>query len=282
MSHSQQLREAIDTDAGAWGTCKRSLLSVIDQQIIPQLAGVHEDADTPSAHGPTPDLPFDPDAVRAFARLCCEGDDQAGRDFVAALLDRGHALPDVLQQVVAPAARCLGEWWDQDQIGFQDVSLGLVRMQNITHHFTPMQRRPTRQEEDRFHVMVAAAPGSRHLLGLAMVQELFANDGWDVRVELATDDSSLRQALAGDWFDVLGLSVGLTEHLPGLPALIADLRRHSLNPRLGVLLGGAAFAGMPASAPAMGADAICLEPMLAIRAARRLAMQVRAGPHDHR
>lgn len=282
MSHSQPLRAAIGADGGAWASCKRSLLSVIDQQIIPQLAGVHEDPDAPSAGAPVQHPVMPPDAVETFARLCCGGDEQAGRDAIAQLLAQGHGLQDVLQTVIAPAARCLGAWWDEDRIGFQDVSLGLVQMQNITHHFAPMQRRPQRQDEDRFRVLIAAAPGSRHLLGLTMVQELFANDGWDVRVELATDDTTLQQALSTDRFDVLGLSVGLTEQLPGLPMLIDRLRSLSLNPRLGVLLGGPAFAGTAVSGPCHGADAVCTDPAVAIRTARRLAMQVQASRHDGR
>lgn len=282
MTHSHPLRATIDTEEGGWASCKRSLLSVIDQQIIPQLAGVHEDPDRSSADTPVHHPVMPPGTVDAFARMCCEGDEPAGRAAIAQLLAQGHALQDVLHTVIAPAARRLGTWWDEDRIGFQDVSLGLVQMQNITHHFAPMQRRPQRQDEDRFRVLIAAAPGSRHLLGLTMVQELFANDGWDVRVELATDDTALQQALRTDWFDVLGLSVGLTEQLPALPVLIERLRGLSLNTRLGVLLGGPAFAGTPVSGPFHGADAVCTEPVVAIRTARRLAMQARASRHDGR
>lgn len=280
MSHVHQLREAIRTEDGPSSQCKRSLLRVIDHQIIPQLSGVHEER--PGSNPPPALRPLVlADGVMArFAALCCADDEQACMVFINDLLKEGHGLPDVLQNLVAPTARHLGQQWDQDRIDFSAVALGLARMQAIAHHFVPLERQTGRMAEDQFSILLAAAPGTGHLLGLTMIEELFASDGWNVRLELATDASDLQAAVAADWFDVLGLSVGLTGQLDGLPAVIAGLRQRSLNPRLGVLLGGAAFQEAASAPHAFGADAICLEPVTAIRTARRMAMQVHTGGRD--
>lgn len=280
MSHVQQLREAIRVEQGPASECKRSLLRVIDRQIIPRLSRVHEQAD--DAGGVRPPSPFTPapGTVAHFAMLCCSVDETQCMDFIRSLLDEGCALPQVLENLLAPAARFLGEQWDQDRIDFATVAQGLVRMQNITHHFVPLERQVPRSAEDRFSIILAAAPGTTHLLGLTMVEELFTSDGWEVRLELATHASDLEAAVATDWFDVLGLSVGLSEQLDSVPALIAGIRKRSLNPRLGVLLGGHAFENFAEAAYVLGADAICLEPKAAIRTARRMAMQVHTDSPD--
>ena len=272
MSQSHPLREEVGAGAGPQAECKRSLLSVIDSRIVPQL--MRDSAHTGTGPGPE-GLHFSPDPsqIAEFARLCFQENERAGRQYLDRLLELDYALSEVLLNLVGPAARWLGDQWDQDQIGFSEVTLGLVRMQNVTHDFAASDRHPQRHAPDRFRMLVASAPGSQHLLGLTMVSELFAADGWEVRVEVASTEAALFAAVQSGWFDVLGLSVGLAEQLPGLADLVARLRSHARNPGIGVLLGGVALTPADAAASGYGADAVCLDPVAAIRVARRLAMR---------
>lgn len=277
MSHVQQMREAVRDDEGPGSDCKRSLLRLLDSKIIPELCSVHDEQ--PQLRSATRSSVLAPTqvSIASFALLCCAADETHSMDFVGSMLQQGYTLADVLENLVAPAARFLGEEWDRDQIDFSTVAHGLVRMQNITHHFVPQQRQPGIAAEDKFRILLAALPGTGHLLGLTMVQELFASDGWNAKLELASNTQDLLTAVATDWFDVFGLSVGLHEQIGNLPDLISGLRCRSLNPRLGILLGGAAFLDTPSDPHALGADAICLDPKSAIRTARRIAMQTHSG-----
>lgn len=279
MSQSHPLRDEIGSGSGPNAECKRSLLSVIDSRIVPQLMRDSAHAGTGSAAS----TPFAPDAqqIAEFARLCFQAGEQEGRSYLDRLLQQQHSVSAVLLNLVAPAARWLGEQWDQDQIGFSEVTLGLLRMQNITHDFAAIDRHPQRDAPDRFRALVATAPGSQHLLGLTMVSELFAADGWEVRVEMASTEAALSAAVQASRYDVLGLSVGLSEQLPGLSDLVARLRRQSLNPDIAVLLGGVALSTPEAAASTHGADAVCLDPVAAIRVARRLAMRVPKDARGH-
>lgn len=272
MSQSHSVRAEVGAGAGVQAECKWSLLSVIDSRIVPQL--MRDSAHTGTGPGPE-GLHFTPDdsQIAEFARLCFQEDERSGRQYLDRLLEKEYALSEVLLNLVGPAARWLGDQWDQDQIGFSEVTLGLVRMQNVTHDFAASDRHPQRHAPDRFRMLVASAPGSQHLLGLTMVSELFASDGWEVRVEVASTQAELFAAVQAGWFDVLGLSVGLAEQLPGLADLVAQLRSHSRNPCIAVLLGGIALTAADTATPGFGADAICLDPVAAIRVARRLAMR---------
>jgi MerR family transcriptional regulator, light-induced transcriptional regulator len=93
------------------------------------------------------------------------------------LLHDRRGVPEMLLQLLAPAARHLGQLWDQDRLSFSQVTLGLLRMQNMTHHYSSLSRRAFHRAGPKFRAMVAAAPGSQHLLGLPMVSEFFVNDG---------------------------------------------------------------------------------------------------------
>jgi methanogenic corrinoid protein MtbC1 len=263
--------------------CKRSLLAVIESQIVPQLVRAHAEQ---LATGPalaTQHLNPSASTMAEFANLCHHEDETACWDFVERLVQQRHSVPEVLLNLITPAARYLGEMWEQDRLDFSHVTLALLRMQNMTHHYGFLNRRAHHQAGPKLRALVAAAPGSQHLLGLAMVSEFFVNDGWDVTVDVATSEHDLLQAVSKDWFEVVGLSVGLLEQLDTLPALVKALRQHSHNPKVVVLLGGAAFshpsrAGQVDTADAAdgadtayGADAVCLAPLEAMRIARELA-----------
>lgn len=271
MSPASQLQRSSGLESGSLDACKRSLLSVIESQIVPQLVRAHADQ---LASGPTPatqHLNPSETTVAEFATQCHQEDEGACWDFVDSLVQEHHSVPEILLNLITPAARYLGELWVQDRLDFSHVTLGLLRMQNMTHHYGFLNRRPYHQAGHKYRAMVAAAPGSQHLLGLAMVSEFFVNDGWDVSVEVTTSEQALLEAVHKDWFEVLGLSVGLLEQLDGLPALIQGLRQRSLNPKLAVMLGGAAFTHPGTVDRPYGADAVCLEPLAAMAMARELA-----------
>lgn len=250
--------------------CHNFLHAVIERQIVPQLIRAHADQ---ISTGSALAMPyFKPHAaiVAEFAQLCHQDDEQAAWDMLDRLVQEHPNMTEILLNLITPAARHLGAMWDQDRLSFTQVTVGLLRMQNMTHHHGFLNRRPPQPSGPKLRVMVAAAPGSQHLLGLAMVSEFFINDGWDTYVEMATTEKKLLDAIHGDWFDVVGLSVGFVEQLDTLATLIQALRTHARNPHMGVLLGGPAFVQAPDAENPYGADAICLDPLQAIRIARQM------------
>lgn len=193
MSHSQPMRDAIQVEDGPESDCRRSLLRLLDSKIIPQLSSVHEQPTSMRGVSQPPGLAPTRASVASFALSCCSIHEMLCMKFVGSMLEQGYALNEILESLVAPAARFVGEEWDQDHIDFSTVALGLMRMQNITHHFAPQQRQRGISADDKFSIVLAALPGTWHLLGLTMVKELFTNDGWDARLEMAVDTRELRQ-----------------------------------------------------------------------------------------
>ncbi|MGC4397544.1 cobalamin B12-binding domain-containing protein [Hydrogenophaga sp. T2] len=249
---------------------------MIDSSIVPQLMRNSADADAKKIAAGLSFFPS-PQEIAEFAGLCVLKEELAGHKYLERLIEHGHSVAEVMVNLVAPAARWLGEQWDQDQIGFSEVTLGLLRMQNLTHELAAGDRFPKRYATDRFRVLVALAPGSQHILGLTMISELFTSDGWDVRVETTGTEKALLSTLRSSWFDVVGLSVSLAEQLPDLNALISKLRGNCRNPGVGVLLGGAALASAEAGSSTYGSDAVCMDPLAATRIARMLAMRGRGA-----
>jgi methylmalonyl-CoA mutase cobalamin-binding domain/chain len=104
--------------------------------------------------------------------------------------------------------------------------------------------------------MISTLPGSRHQAGLSVVAEFFRKDGWEVVTETAHTQNALLETVANEWFDLVGLSIGSSEELPLLPALIAQLKHSSRNKNVPVILCGAAFSQSDIQGLELGADGI--------------------------
>jgi methanogenic corrinoid protein MtbC1 len=236
--------------------CKNSLLEVIELQIIPRLVDSHP------ALGPLTvqkhSLVFDPDPleIAAFAQLCIQAHPKAPAQRIEQWVQQGFAIDDIFLKLIAPVARHLGWMWEQDDVDFSQVSLGLIRLQQITHMLGYTYQSGPRSAGVVRRMMIGSAPGSQHLLGLSMVAEFFRKDGWQVVVEIADSGDGLLQAVGSEWFDLVGLSVGLSGQLPMLPELIAQLKAASRNVAVPVILGGPAFLGSKAKGPDFGADGV--------------------------
>lgn len=250
--------------------CKGSLRSVIESQIIPRLLQAHSALTASNAQAFNTAYAPDTSEVEAFASLCVDAEPEKAFAFVMALQSSGVGNDDLFLKLMAPAARCLGTWWEEDKTDFTVVTLGLLRMQQITHelgydyHSAPQNAGMVRR------VMLAAAPGSQHILGLVMVSEFFRKEGWQVVVEIATTEKEIFQAASNEWFDLIGFSVGLVEQIPTLPGLIGRVKKASRNPDTPVLLGGPAFFQSDVSAESLGASGISLDALHGLKLASSL------------
>jgi methanogenic corrinoid protein MtbC1 len=253
--------------------CKNSLLEVIELQIIPRLVDSHSDfAPLELQEGAAVYSPSTPD-ISAFANLCVQDSAKAANHFIDQLVRDGVAIQILFLQLVAPAARHLGWMWEQDEADFSQVTLGLMRLQQITHRLGyEYQSGPQTAGRVR-RMMIASAPGSQHLLGLSMVSEFFRKDGWQVVVEIADNQAGLLQTVRNEWFDLVGLSVGLSGQILQLPQLVAQLKAASRNPGVPVMLGGAAFLDSAVTHRDLGADAISTDATEAVALASLLTQQ---------
>jgi methanogenic corrinoid protein MtbC1 len=194
--------------------------------------------------------------VATFAKLCVHESAKPANERVDQLVGDGLPVRDVYLNLIAGAARHLGWMWEQDEADFSQVTLGLMRLQQITHRLGyEYQSGPQTAGRIR-RMMIASAPGSQHLLGLSMVSEFFRKDGWQVVVEIADNQAGLMQTAKNEWFDLIGLSVALTNQVPALAHLVAQLKSVSRNPEVPVILGGAAFIDSAVTAQDLGADGI--------------------------
>lgn len=254
--------------------CKNSLLFVIERQIIPRLIQSHPRSLTPDSGAVVRVSDAD---LQNFARACLMPEGTPQQDLLSPFKQQGLGTDALFLQVIAPAARWMGEQWERDQLDFSQVTLGLLRLHQLSHELGYAYRDGPQQAGRQHRIMLACAPGSQHFLGLTIVSEFFRKDRWQVVFEISATPQDLNQALSNEWFDLVGLSVGLAEQIDTLPALIQGLRQHSRNPALRVLLGGPAFLHQAVQAPALGADRICMDAADAVQCAAQFMTQDRGA-----
>lgn len=245
--------------------CRRSMRSVLETQIIPRLVQAHRQGAAHEVASATP-RPRRED-ILALAQRCSAGDRAGAARVIDDLRAQGLEQDSVLVDLIGPAARYLGEQWEDDRASFSDVTVGLVLMHELIHsmgyefHDGPQEAGGVRR------VMLASAPGSQHVLGLSIVSEFFRKAGWQVVLEVSPSSAELCRAVKNEWFDLVGVSVALDAQLRGLPELVKNLKAASRNPVTPILLGGPVFGLREHRAESFGAQAICLDARESVRLA---------------
>ena len=212
-------------------------MSTIEAQIIPRLMLAHRTGDEP-LNGATPAndarLPPTDAEVTRCAQLAVSQDTTALRELFATLVSQGLTQESLLLHLVAPAARMLGDQWLEDTRSFVDVTVGLGTLQRsvtqLCRHSEPPGHRGL--------VILLAAPGEQHTLGVHVVAEILRREGWGAQVETGVDASGLADLVANEYVEMVGLSISHADLIPTLAPVLAPAREASLNRNLRFIVGG--------------------------------------------
>jgi MerR family transcriptional regulator, light-induced transcriptional regulator len=236
------------------------LASMIEGEIIPRLLLSHRPPTGPGARQSGDSLLFDLDRIDAFAQLSV----REGRDTLMAELDglltRGYRLDQIFIDLLAPAARRLGAYWDNDDMTFTDVTLGLCHLRQV---FEALRSRvglragaPVEPNANQPSILLGPPPGEQHNFGLALVEHLFTTAGWYAVCDPAPTLRSMLRMVGQQRFDAVGLTVSCDGVLATLPQLILAVRKASLNKQLMVIVGGSVLNLQPDRRLALGADMV--------------------------
>lgn len=283
----------------ASGERSAKLARVVETQVIPRLVRAHlshvhparddvadlrRGAGSPARadRGCTEDLGrITAEDVREFTGLVLAPDVDLALAYVAVRRARGAARDALYLDLLAPAARLLGQMWEEDSAGFLEVTMGLVRLHEVMHEIgsdAPDARAGARGPEAAAggrarRALLLPAPGDDHTFGAAMVADFFRRAGWTVWTAPGASGDTSRK-LAGvvrrGWFDLVGFSVGGTGRLDALAESIRALRRASRNPGVVVMVGGPLFVAHPELAAHVGADGTALDGRQAVLHAESL------------
>lgn len=246
---------------------KGSLSAVVEREIIPRLVAAHPRESRAPVRGTTPAILRG--EVEGFTSLVLTAEADVLLDYVDQICARGIGAEAVLVELLAPTARRLGEFWEQDYCDFIDVTMALWRLQEVVHELAARVPVADSGAPGR-RALFAPMPGDQHSFGAVVMDEIFTRDGRSTERLTEATTPELLARLATTPFDLVGLTVSCDCHIRPLPALITAMRNVSCNPRLCVMVGGRVFLDDPELAGQVGADGTAADARLAVALASRL------------
>jgi len=248
-----------------------ALRRTIEADLIPRLAITHRTGLFPPTVAAAAGRILDDDEVEEFVRVI-RGLTEAGLDgYISGLLEDGAKPEAIYLDLMAPAARRLGELWEEDACSFMEVSLSLGRMQRVLRRLEGQFLSMAGEEGgDGRRILLTGLSGEQHTLGLILVAEFFIRDGWSVEVGTPFGSGDPLSRLAEEWYDVVGFSLACDDHLDRLTRDIQRAREVSRNKDLRVLVGGPPFVDAPELALKVGADGSATDARMAPRVAGEL------------
>lgn len=252
-------------------TSHAALSTLIEGEIIPQLLAAHGVPGLPA--GIARSARISAEDVRRFAPLALVLEADELLQHVEGLLEQGIAAESVFVDLLAPAARKLGEFWDSDTCDFVDVTIGLWRLQEVMREIAWRTPAISGSLFSARTALFSPMPGEQHGFGTLMVEEIFSRGGWQSELLVEPQRRDLLAMVGGRHFDLFGLTVSCDCHSGELTDLITAVRSVSLNPKLFVLVGGRAINADPALADLSGADGTAPDGPTALALAERLVVQ---------
>ncbi len=248
---------------------RRAILTrTVELDVIPRLLMAHP---TPVVPTPTPAaLLVTAMHVADLVGLVLSRAEPEAVAFVEGMHDQGAAAESIYLDLLAPAARRLGEMWEDDTCDFTEVTIGLWRLQNAMRELSPSFLRSPDTRTNGPRALLVPLPGEAHTFGLSMVYEFFCRAGWNAWSGPVASSADLRSLVRHEWVEVIGFSLACDEKLDVVRAEIRSVRRASMNPGLGVLVGGPGFTANPLLSAEVGADGTATDGRQAVLQAQAL------------
>jgi MerR family transcriptional regulator, light-induced transcriptional regulator len=213
-------------------------------------------------------------AVLDFVNQTMIDDPDAAIDHVRHLLENGVAFQDILLELMAPAARILGERWERDTTSFVEVALGIARMHRILRAFDGIPSHLWSNNGAGRHALLLPTPGEQHTFGLRLVQEFLLREGWSVTNQNCENLEQVEKLVHNNHFDVVGLSISGETLIDPFMSAIRRIRKKSKNRSIKVVVGGHLFVERPDLITSCGSDAYAVDAPATVRIVNEWAKQL--------
>lgn len=208
--------------------------------------------------------------VEAFTLMSLQEEAHVLLSFVDDCLASGNSVETVFVELLAPAARRLGEYWNADTEDFVGVTMGLWRIQEVLRELTLRIPPASRPGSGQRSALFSPMPGEQHSFGTLMVAECFQRAGWDTDVLIEPTRSELTGKFAKRHYDLIGLTVSCDCSTSALSSLVTTIKAVSSNPHIKVLLGGRVINEQPDLVGICGADATAHDAVSAVEVANHM------------
>jgi len=241
------------------------LATVVLDDIVPRLHTLHHRL---SSHGV--ERLFGVEDIATFGDILIRDDGVAADGFLDAMRAKGFSEETIFLGLITETARHLGARWEADVCTFVEVTIGLGRLHRMLRAYGAASE-PVVAEDHR--ILLCALVGESHVFGVDMVACFMRRASWDVELRKEVDARNIATALADAWFAVAGFTLSAETGVEALCQAIQAARAASLNPSIGIVVGGPLFLARPHLVTQVGADAMAPDAIGATLLAKRLLLR---------
>lgn len=184
----------------------------------------------------------------------------AASDMLTGVQADGVPLSEVYVGYISGAARRLGQLWDNDEVGFLQVTLATSRLTAIICGLKKVFY--DREGSPRRRALFAACPGESHVMGVSMAADLFRREGWEIDLEIGQTHDDLLMAQHLGNYPVIGLSASSDAMILPLARFIRAARL--LTPGAVIYVAGEITHLHPDIATTVAADGVLNDPVTAL------------------
>lgn len=256
-----------------------SVNAIIESEIIPRLLMAHSASETRTR--PRLLRAISPEEASRFALLPLRLEAASLLEEVDAFIAKGATVETICLDLLAPAARKLGEMWERGECDFLDVTMGLWRLQEVMREVAARSPVDLAGVAVPFSALLSPMPGDHHNFGTLMLEEVFSRGGWRSEALVKPERRELLDRLARQPFDLVGLTLSRDCPSAALGNLIKAVRNVSANPHIIVFVGGRMINENPGIAEEVGADGTAPDALSALELATALVKTAAARHLNH-
>lgn len=201
--------------------------------------------------------------IEEFVDLLFDEQSDRCQDMVDASLAETGDPQKVVELLLEPAARIIGENWCADECDFLKVTIAVSRMQRLFRRMAS-EHPPTNLPDLSRYALLTPAPGEQHTFGLSIVDDAFRRAGWEVDCCGADEEDETLRLVGANHYQVIGISVSVERRLPDLAAICRRLRSRSRNRSIVLIAGGSMVMQNPQGAIDAGFDLLAVDAVSAV------------------
>lgn len=229
------------------------LAHVVEGEIIPRLMLAHQTF-VSSQIDANIDAAMSEAAIEQFAQLTLSGEVDDLEDHIVSLTRQGVVVETVYLQLMAPAARKLGEYWERDICSFTEVTIGLGRLQTLLYRLSARHQGVNDADKLIARGLFVTPYGAQHSFGIRMVEDIFRRAGWKTLCEPNILTQDLAALLQTESFDLVGIGISIMGQLELTREMIFEIRQSSRNRDIKIMVGGNLMVEQSELAVSLGAD----------------------------
>ncbi|MDZ7641199.1 MAG: cobalamin-dependent protein [Desulfurivibrio sp.] len=213
--------------------------------------------------------------ARQYLQLLLAGKRVEGTELVLQAAQDGVSLQNIYLEILKPALYEVGELWQRNRLTVAREHLCTAAVQYTMSQLYPRILKG-KQRRLPYAFLGCCVGGELHEVGMRMVTDLFEMAGWDTLYMGANAaDEVVVDEVARKKIEVVGISITIIAHLHLASRLIMALRSRRETANVLILVGGYSFIGKPELSQTIGADAVAIDPLEAIRTAGKLLEEKR-------